>query len=533
MERAMMPRAELQQFGKLVAREIATGRMGEGSRMVGDVLASGPDCVHLVVDLLLAEGRKKRPDERIMMAFGVMIGIALDVLRMHMENHQLGAKQTVASLTAKLAEGARTGSIDPLILLLVGQQFAAAKLDIGDELRNAMGGLFDELAGVEHPKLQPGEDDGYLPELAASLDHNPFLIHAELADLSASFPDEQRLAMIGTLIDSEITAIRAASLGWLLDPSGRTSQGIAAMLQAAASKGLVSPESTGRMIAMRNWLAADRRESLDAAIRACREIGGVASPAGPMQVREVLASGCDGAGAQSILAIVKRERSFSVVSLLVKHGIGVREALVREGMTKGEAEGILDQACAEVDHLDASLEFVSTCLAHALDENLQSGTPPPFGLIQCLEVLGLAGLNPARITVEALIAKLLDGVPAEHKTEASIKRALDNSMHWPAELGLVDSWFEQNDDVRKLLAATQSRNKRMNVVLDQVLPARRRRWAELLAWTATAMREDEGCEDWMDFAMVARELLGDRPLRDIPVAEWIATGTVDAFESRL
>ena len=40
-------------------------------------------------------------------------------------------------------------------------------------------------------------------------------------------------------------------------------------------------------------------------------------------------------------------------------------------------------------------------------------------------------------------------------------------------------------------------------------------------------------EDWLAFALVARELLGERPLAEIPVMAAIARQTVKARQARL
>jgi hypothetical protein len=42
----------------------------------------------------------------------------------------------------------------------------------------------------------------------------------------------------------------------------------------------------------------------------------------------------------------------------------------------------------------------------------------------------------------------------------------------------------------------------------------------------------EGDDTWCDFALVARDLVGQRPLAEIPLAARIAAATVDAFEER-
>src|SRR5260370_23523042 len=43
---------------------------------------------------------------------------------------------------------------------------------------------------------------------------------------------------------------------------------------------------------------------------------------------------------------------------------------------------------------------------------------------------------------------------------------------------------------------------------------------------------DEGDHTWREFALVARDLVGERPLEAIPLAARIAAATVDAFEQR-
>ena len=69
-------------------------------------------------------------------------------------------------------------------------------------------------------------------------------------------------------------------------------------------------------------------------------------------------------------------------------------------------------------------------------------------------------------------------------------------------------------------------------MLRQVLPARRARWAELLAWTAKAAQDQIENQAWIGFALVAREMLGERPLANIPTAAWIAGNTAAALSRR-
>jgi hypothetical protein len=70
-------------------------------------------------------------------------------------------------------------------------------------------------------------------------------------------------------------------------------------------------------------------------------------------------------------------------------------------------------------------------------------------------------------------------------------------------------------------------------VLTQLLPARRGFWAERCAWTAATLKEGaEDDEAWVAFALMARDLAGERPLGTMPLASRIATATAEAFQHR-
>jgi hypothetical protein len=45
-------------------------------------------------------------------------------------------------------------------------------------------------------------------------------------------------------------------------------------------------------------------------------------------------------------------------------------------------------------------------------------------------------------------------------------------------------------------------------------------------------KRQDGDNAWSDFALAARDLLGERPLDAIPLATRIASATMEAFEQR-
>ena len=130
--------------------------------------------------------------------------------------------------------------------------------------------------------------------------------------------------------------------------------------------------------------------------------------------------------------------------------------------------------------------------------------------------------------VEALIADL----PSARTDTAAAQAAHQASVSWEEEFETLASWFEAGEDVEKLLQPLKTRKRRIEAVSAQLLPTRRKFWAERCAWMAATLKEGaaEGDDTWCDFALVARDLVGQRPLAEIPLAARIAAATVEAFE---
>ena len=205
--------------------------------------------------------------------------------------------------------------------------------------------------------------------------------------------------------------MREAALGWLLDPSPSVVKQVAQSLVTAAKNGSLSAESAERIVLMRPWLEEDVQSILDTAVRACRQRGMQPATKPAVQIAAVMASGCDGAGAQSAFVILKRGRKLALAALLVKHGFGVRDAWLREDLSRREIDELLAEIGGQTDSFDASPEIVQAIIAHHLADNLDRHEPPPFGLVQFLEAVSPAQVQPHRVNTESLIAQLLDGVP--------------------------------------------------------------------------------------------------------------------------
>ncbi|NEU14597.1 hypothetical protein G3T14_21140 [Methylobacterium sp. BTF04] len=525
------PRAGLLQLAKLVAGDLRRGEASLGLQTIGAALSDNPETVLVALDLLFAEVRKKRRNDDLCDAFIFMIGEALNEVRMALESNPDGSGlQLVTEVRQKLTEAAHSDSLPPALLMALAQQFATAKFDLGDELRAGLAAASERMS-AQSTGIGPEDITGHYAAMAEALGHDPFLIHEQLSQQLAVFPDEQRIVIIGSFITSEVPSMREAALGWLLDPSPSVAKQVAQGIAAAAKQGQLSAESAERIVLMRPWLEEGVQAILDAAVRACRQRGLRPAAKPVVQIGTVIASGCDGAGAQSVFVVLKRGRKLALASLLVKQGFGVRDAWIREDLSRREADQFLAEAGRQIDTFDASPEIVQAIIAHRLADNLDKHKPPPFGLVQFLEAVSPVQVRPRRVATASLIEQLLDGVPSERQSAKAIAAALADSKLWPREYAFLQSWFEHSEAVSAIAGAKGTKKQREEAVLRDILSHRRARWAELLAWTAKAAEDEVEGEERIDFALVARELLGDRPLSEIPLAIWIAKNTVAASTS--
>ena len=188
---------------------------------------------------------------------------------------------------------------------------------------------------------------GFVADLVKQADDDPFVLHSLLAESSEGMPGEYRAVMATALLFSgEATAVEA-SVGWLLDPAPSVRQALASALQDAARKGNVTPTMLRRMIAMRNWLPGDRA-ALDTAIATARRKGVPPAQWDDVEVRQLQCTGVDGSGAIGVLAHCRSKRKHVLGSLVLKHGIGVREAWAAE---RNEAKEI-EQSFFEASLMD-------------------------------------------------------------------------------------------------------------------------------------------------------------------------------------
>ena len=530
----MMPRTTIAKIAKMIDRELDSGvELSEEALAAGPILAEGGATAE-IVRRLLAEGHRSHPDDGMIAAYAFLLEGALATLRLQASGGDVGAEHEIADVRNRLGDALQKGGVTPEVLMLLARAFARAELDPGRILQQAMMTAMEAQSRPVAAAMTAADISDHFAELAAALNNDPFEIYAELATTAAAFPPEHHAAMAGALAISDSEAVREAALGFAFSPDPAVSAAALVAISRQGPASSVSSKVIDRLVRMRPWLSEARRPNIDIVIRTLRPRAALPLSVERWEIRTILASLCDGAGAQSLFALAKRGRRFALSSVLVKTEVGVADAWVRDGITKGEADALVTEIFAGAEAVEVSIGFLERRLADALAINVARDVPPPFGLLQVAETLGIGMLQPESISpsvlVEALIADL---APARIDTAAAVA-AHRASVGWEQEFETVTSWFEAGVAVEELLQPLRMRKRRIEAVCTQLLPTRRTFWADRCAWMAATLKETaaEGDDSWRDLALVARDLAGQRPLDEIPLIARIAAATVEAFEER-
>src|SRR4051812_38005833 len=523
----MPDRTTLARLGKLVAADVTTGRPGANSWAASQALEARPEAVLDLIEMLFTEGRKTRPNEKLVSAYVYMIGQALEFIRIALENGQASAQELADAVRQILLQAGASGLVQPVLLVMVLMEFANAKLDPGAELQGLMANLFEQIGLEKGVGASEGDFDSYLENLAEEVGGDPFALHAQMLEMAAALPADHRTTMGISLLRTDEASAREAVVGWLLDPSAEVRHAVASAIEQSAPHGAVSGSMLRRLIALRNWLPETDHPWLDRAIQACRHKGVECASWPQAQVHDALTSGIDGVGAQSLFVLAREGRRRAIACLLVKAEVGVRDAWARHGLTRSEMEEFVGQVASGTEVFPVSSEYVRIAAAHGLAVNLASGTMPPFGLLDFVETADLQGLQPEALPLERLLSML--EAEADAGMLRSTEELLAKSRAVVDRFGFLDSWFEEGAEVEQLLGGKRMARAKRVALVRELLPKHAAKWGERLARMALLLRHCEDEEPWQEFFVSAKEVLAGRSLAEVPLMNRVAENTVDAY----
>lgn len=442
-------------------------------------------------------------------------------LRISSNGGDRGAREELDDGLAFIAAAAEARDISGPAMMALFQLFGMAEVDPGDALREA---LLDAMVAARESgapvesRLAGGvaglaELDGDASQmiLAAMIRYMPQIARHELVgSLGGQAHDTPRTALLGCMLDSDAELVRIAANG----------------LIASAPLAPVPSRFIERLVLIRGLVPAAMHPSVDAAIAALRPKA--AAPVGrqPLQLVKCVASVCDGAGAQSLMVLIRHGKTSGVVTFLVKTHEGIADAMVVDGFSRRQFDSLAREMGVVL--VPVPLPVILRRLAIALAVNHALGTPAAFSVVQALEALGIPALRPEPVETETLLDELLIG------SDILIPTTLTEAAGRLDDAEMTETWFEagpQCDERLDTLRGAKQRNKAALAYIEE----RRAYWAAQCANAALILHGGGKPLGplWYDFALLGKHFAGKAPMADNPLAKAMARRTVEAHEGQI
>ena len=444
-----------------------------------------------------------------------LLATALDEARMAVENDLPEGSALLTAMAAAVAAREAKMPLSAPDRLALARAYASAGLvpppfatltadSVTDHLPD--GAVMPDLGEILDPILRDAGD-------------SPGQAHAALSELLAGLPPELAAMLVSMTVDRPGAAEARLGLYWLLDPQ--------ADIRLAAATALVSrtnlpPDLAALLPTLRKWMPDDpARAAVDAVIR--RQMRAGAQPSAPaVKVHRAAASLPDGVGAQSLIAAVQIGSRRAVAMAMLKQGHGVKDAFLIPCGSATEQKTLLARILDEIDSIDLPPAALAAILARGLGEGLALGRPPAPGMVDMAEVWGAEALSPKPFGTADVLAAL-GPTPGPADDSALIAA----SATWADRFSHLDSWFEDTGPLREALARARTDAGREAAAWKH-LATRREAWARTIAASVAVLQAGQD-PIWPSFAAVARALIGDRPLKRIPILHDIVAMTLEAW----
>lgn len=519
------PKSAAERHARKVAEALAKGRPPPSTPDLEDFAQDGEAAFETLEGLvahLISGGGDESP---LTYGYQFLLQGQLESLRFQRDRGYDVAIGMIENFQRAVASHAIAGRLRGEALSLVAAALHQAGIPASADLTAAIKDTIEDVPETPDAQILTGLIDS----IVDACDGNAFALVNSLAEAAHGMPPELRASMAVALAMSPSAVARQAAVLMLLDPEPAIRSAVAATLESLAAS--VSPLSMRRLIAMRNWRPQAERAEIDKVVRAARAKGIDCAAWDAGGAEEILSTALDGSGAQTCLIVSPVGRRKRLSSILFKNGL--RDAWCGPPESKSQLEKMLSRAAHDVDLMRVSRGYLDRIVRHGIEVGLGAGTRPPAGLLEVAEALGGADWQPERLDWREILTELLAAIPAARLTPAAVATTLAASGDLVATSELTASWFEDDQDVARIVqrASRRSHEQQAAHLLQTVIEQRREKWAELFAWTALWLREANGGEGtpWQEFSILADAVAKGRELAQIPLMEFIAANTADAM----
>ena len=477
--------------------------------------------------------------------YGVCLSLfeeALTQIRFSVERSRPAAIAMAEAVQTEIAEQAfrpevQVGVQQDLVMAVQG-----AKLTLHPRIREQAAAVADYYGRFSTGKGAPELDDLLARLIRETKPADAFDLLEPILAQMAQMPIGGQLVLATGLLASSQPLCHELAVLMLLHPDAELRTALPEFYLHPACLGNLSGTGLRRLIGLRNWLPDMERPAIDALIRAARATGTDTKPLPPTELLGVQASTFDGSGSQAAWASIKSHKRYRAEGLLLKQGIGIREAFSQPEMTKREHDGLLRQLTAAAATVPVDERYLRRAISHFMAVGLEQGTPPPPQLLASNERVGGAWWLPERVSPEAEIERLEPAFRAAMQPEFEAE-VLKSSGDWPSSLAFASSWFEDDIRVDNLLRDRlgnpdrwlANMPKAASLIMDHILEPKRGLWTERLLWMALwskACPHGRPPLPWPVFLVLAKALQQGTALARIPLMQAVAERSVQSALQR-
>lgn len=488
-------------------------------RLKRDLLASEEVAMGLVVLI----GHLKDENDNAMMLFSLL----LDEARMGLENDADHVEGFLDAVEVAISAGLAAGAFEQHHLLEFAGQYRRVGLPVPatlmvdpDKMISREGteefDLSENIEGIARDIIAQG---GGALDLFTALD-----------EMSAALPEEILAGFANHLVMLEGDIFERCALYFILSGESLVQETTLAGLSHRLETTGLQGDTMVFLPIIRGWLGAgDAQRGVDGLIKLARRkgCGGKIAFQGKSKIREIVATITDGAGAQSIAILVEKGKRFFVAMLLTKDGYGIKDAFVIPCKSKDEAESIVMQSRLEGQGADISASTLEILLEAAIADGVENDCPPAPGILDIMETCDLYDLRAQVLSLQ----KLLEFVDPERKIQDAVPQALgrwiNNDMVLDFLEPLTDSWFEDSQETRKVIATAKTPRSTKTEIW-KYLETRRDLWAKRFLQTAAMLKDADRPREWQTLTASAYGLMCNHPLKRIPLMEDIVELTIEA-----
>jgi hypothetical protein len=242
----------------------------------------------------------------------------------------------------------------------------------------------------------------------------------------------------------------------------------------------------------------------------------------------------DGSGAQSLVTTTPGSRAGVFAGLLLKQGIGIRDAWCDPSVPRREINHSIKGTLRAATWHRTGREHLDAVVQHHIAQGLAVGNLPSATIVDIAEQIGAVDWKDRGLDVSVELERLFAGLGAELTSPAAIAASLQRSGSWIDRHAMMQSWFEDDATVRALVEERPRPKRDVSVrrMLEEVLPARREIWTErlllMVLWLQGATGNPTLAGRWQDCVVLAHELLAGRPLKELPAMVAIAERSIFA-----